>query len=196
MWLTSRAASRTRTWKPRASGEATGPCLRDMELCRTRHPRESSGTASAPRARRRRSPASWCTLADAAEAGTAEPRAGGRGGEGGRGFRIGRGDVGGRRCPTSGRVLSTSRVRAGEGIAHPSSSRATAKTAPATWNTRRASEASSGAARARARARASRDERRPPRRFEARDRRTYARAHAARAARQEGRAYRWSTTSA
>ena len=111
--------------------------MRDMELCRTMPGGVSPGTASAPAG-------SATALAAVVNLRRTRPRrmgpelrAGGRGERGVEGLGIGRGDVGAD-AVSRGRVLSTSRVRAGEGIAHPSSSRATAKTAPGTGRAARA----------------------------------------------------------
>ena len=115
-------------------------------------------------------------------------------GEGGRGFRDRARRRGGRMRSRADASYPRRACARGEGIAHPSSSRATAKTAPGTGRAARARpEGARGGTRARARG--SRDERRSPRRFEARDRRTTrARARRARCSSGGSCTSTWSTT--
>ena len=168
--------------------------MRDMELCRTMPGGVSPGTASAPAG-------SATALAAVVNLRWTRPRrmgpelrAGGRGERGVEGLGIGRGDVGGGCGLARTRLIHVARARGGRDrapVVVSGDREDRARDGP-----RRASEARGGGAEGRGRARArSRDERRSPRRFEARDRRTTrARARRARCSSGGSCTSTWSTT--
>ena len=163
--------------------------MRDMELCRTMPGGVSPGTASAPAG-------SATALAAVVNLRWTRPRrmgpelrAGGRGERGVEGLGIGRGDVGGGCGLARTRLIHVARARGGRDrapVVVSGDREDRARDGP-----RRASEARGGGAEGRGRARAGAETsgvRRAGSRLATDGRRE--RAHAARAARQEGRAHR------